>query len=98
HDLGIVAGLAHKVLVMYAGFIVERATVKELYRNPQHPYTRGLLGSLPRVDAANDGRLVSIEGLPPDMVNPPRGCPFAARCPYVFEQCVENPPLLNVGT
>jgi oligopeptide transport system ATP-binding protein len=97
HDLGIVAGIAQKVLVMYAGFIVERASVKELYANPQHPYTRGLIGSLPRVDARNEGRLVSIEGLPPDMLRPPTGCPFAVRCPYVFDQCVENPPLLPVA-
>jgi oligopeptide transport system ATP-binding protein len=96
HDLGIVAGLAHRVLVMYAGFIVERSPVKELYRNPQHPYTRGLLGSLPRIDEQQDARLVSIEGLPPDMINPPKGCPFAVRCPYAFEQCVENPPLLPI--
>jgi oligopeptide transport system ATP-binding protein len=96
HDLGIVAGLAHRVLVMYAGFIVERSAVKELYRNPQHPYTRGLLGSLPRIDEEQDARLTSIEGLPPDMINPPKGCPFAVRCPYVFEQCAENPPLLPI--
>jgi len=96
HDLGIVAGLAHRVLVMYAGFIVERSPVKELYRNPQHPYTRGLLGSLPRIDEQQDARLVSIEGLPPDMINPPKGCPFAVRCPYAFEQCAENPPLLPI--
>jgi oligopeptide transport system ATP-binding protein len=97
HDLGIVAGLAHRVLVMYAGFIVERSPVKELYRNPQHPYTRGLLGSLPRIDEQGGARLVSIDGLPPDMINPPKGCPFAVRCPYVFEQCAENPPLLPIN-
>jgi oligopeptide transport system ATP-binding protein len=96
HDLGIVAGIANRVLVMYAGFIVEQAGVKDLYASPQHPYTRGLIGSLPRIDASQDRRLVSIEGLPPDMINPPGGCPFASRCPYVFEQCVENPPLLPV--
>ena len=97
HDLGIVAGLAHRVLVMYAGFIVERASVKALYANPQHPYTRGLLGSLPRIDADSDTRLVNIEGLPPDLLAPPVGCPFAPRCPYVFDQCALNPPLLPVG-
>jgi oligopeptide transport system ATP-binding protein len=97
HDLGIVAGLAHRVLVMYAGFIVERAPVKELYRNPQHPYTRGLLGSLPRIDEEDNRRLVNIEGLPPELDQPPKGCPFAPRCPYVFEQCVENPPLLKIS-
>jgi oligopeptide transport system ATP-binding protein len=97
HDLGIVAGLAHRVLVMYAGFIVERAPVKALYAHPQHPYTRGLLGSLPRIDADSDTRLVNIEGLPPDLLSPPVGCPFAPRCPYVFEKCAINPPLLPVG-
>jgi oligopeptide transport system ATP-binding protein len=97
HDLGIVAGLAHRVLVMYAGFVVERAPVKELYANPQHPYTRGLLGSLPRIDSDENLRLVNIEGLPPDLLAPPTGCPFAPRCPYVFDKCVVNPPLLPVG-
>jgi oligopeptide transport system ATP-binding protein len=91
-----VAGLAHRVQVMYAGFIVERAPVHELYRDPQHPYTRGLLASLPRIDAG-DNRLVSIKGLPPDMLHPPTGCPFAARCPYAFAQCVENPPLIPIS-
>jgi oligopeptide transport system ATP-binding protein len=97
HDLGIVAGLANRVQVMYAGFIVERSPVHDLYRNPQHPYTRGLLGSLPRIDTGGDTRLTNIKGLPPDMLHPPTGCPFAVRCPYVFEQCVENPPLLPIS-
>jgi oligopeptide transport system ATP-binding protein len=97
HDLGIVAGLANRVQVMYAGFVVERSPVHELYKSPQHPYTRGLLGSLPRIDTGADTRLISIKGLPPDMLHPPKGCPFAARCPYVFAQCVENPPLLPVN-
>ncbi len=94
HDLGVVAGLAHRVIVMYAGFIVEHASVKELYANPQHPYTRGLLGSLPRVDERRDERLVNIEGLPPDMLNPPRGCPFAPRCPYAYDRCRDENPAL----
>jgi oligopeptide transport system ATP-binding protein len=97
HDLGIVAGLANRVLVMYAGFVVESAPVRELYANPQMPYTRGLLGSLPRIDSDENVRLVNIEGLPPDMLAPPTGCPFAPRCPYVFEKCVVNPPLIPVG-
>ncbi len=96
HDLGIVAGLANRVMVMYAGFIVERSAVHDLYRNPQHPYTRGLLGSLPNIADANT-RLTNIKGLPPDMLHPPKGCPFAVRCPYVFEQCAENPPLLPIS-
>ncbi len=94
HDLGIVAGLANRVMVMYAGFVVERALVKDLYIRPLHPYTRGLLGSLPRVDEERNERLVSIRGLPPDLLAAPRGCPFAARCPYVYDRCrAENPPL-----
>ena len=96
HDLGIVAGLANRVQVMYAGFIVERANVHDLYSSPQHPYTRGLLGSLPRIDTGGDNRLTGIKGLPPDMLHPPKGCPFSIRCPYVFAQCVENPPLVQV--
>ena len=94
HDLGIVAGLAHRVIVMYAGFIVEHALVRELYANPQHPYTRGLLGSLPRVDERRAERLVNIEGLPPDMLNPPGGCPFAPRCPFAYDRCREENPAL----
>jgi oligopeptide/dipeptide ABC transporter ATP-binding protein len=97
HDLGIVAGLAHRVIVMYAGYVVEHAPVKQLYAQPQHPYTLGLLGSLPRVDARRSERLVNIEGLPPDMLHPPRGCPFAPRCAYAYARCrEENPALLPV--
>jgi oligopeptide transport system ATP-binding protein len=98
HDLGIVAGLAKRVIVMYAGFIIEEAPVKELYSDPRHPYTLGLLGSLPRVDETQHRRLVSIEGLPPDLLGLPPGCPFAARCDYRIERCdKENPPLEPVG-
>jgi len=95
HDLGIIAGLAHRVMVMYAGFIVERAKVDELYEHPMHPYTRGLLGSLPRVDAESaDKELANIVGMPPDLLTKPKGCPFAPRCPYAFQRCQEeNPPL-----
>jgi oligopeptide/dipeptide ABC transporter ATP-binding protein len=94
HDLGIVAGLANRVMVMYAGFVVERAPVKDLYARPLHPYTRGLLGSLPRVDEERNERLVNIEGLPPDLLAAPRSCPFAPRCPYVYDRCrAENPAL-----
>ncbi len=94
HDLGIVAGLAEKVIVMYAGFIVERASVHDLYADPRHPYTKGLLGSLPRVDDTQHRRLVSIEGLPPDLLELPDQCPFAPRCVYNYERCwKENPPL-----
>lgn len=98
HDLGVVAGLAHRVIVMYAGFIVEEARVKELYGNPRHPYTVGLLGSLPRLDEARAHRLTSIEGLPPDLIDLPKGCPFYARCHYRVDRCKsENPTLAPVG-
>jgi len=98
HDLGIVAGLAKRVIVMYAGFIIEEAHVKDLYSDPRHPYTLGLLGSLPRVDQTQHRRLVSIEGLPPDLLGLPQGCPFAARCVYRIDRCEkENPPLEPVS-
>jgi len=98
HDLGIVAGLAKRVIVMYAGFIIEEAQVKDLYSDPRHPYTLGVLGSLPRVDETQHRRLVSIEGMPPDLLGLPPGCPFAARCDYRIERCDrENPPLESVG-
>jgi oligopeptide transport system ATP-binding protein len=98
HDLGVVAGLADRVIVMYAGCIVEEAAVKELYKNPRHPYTLGLLGSLPRLDAERPERLLSIEGLPPDLINYPKGCPFYARCNYRIDICAhEMPPLKTVG-
>ncbi len=94
HDLGIVAGLADRVLVMYAGFIVEEAEVDRLYGNPRHPYTKALLGSLPRMDGSPGEKLLSIEGLPPDLLELPTGCPFAERCDYVKDICRgENPPL-----
>ena len=98
HDLGVIAGLAEDVIVMYAGFIIEMAPVKDLYGDPRHPYTLGLLGSLPRLDASTHEKLVSIEGLPPDLIALPKGCPFAARCEYVLDKCLEeNPPLEPVG-
>ena len=94
HDLGVVAGLAEKVNVMYAGYIVERGNVKDIYGQPRHPYTIGLLGSLPRLDEAPGTQLMSIPGLPPDLIALPPGCPFAARCDYAQDQCVEaTPPL-----
>jgi len=97
HDLGVVAGLADRVLVMYAGFIIEESHVKELYAHPTHPYTLGLLHSLPRMDTGEHQRLADIPGLPPVLIEKPKGCPFAPRCPYVFDRCQENPPLLDVG-
>jgi len=98
HDLGIVAGLAKRVIVMYAGFIIEEAPVKELYAEPRHPYTLGLLGSLLRPDETEHRRLVSIEGLPPDLLGLPRGCPFVPRCVYAVARCwEENPALVAVS-
>jgi oligopeptide transport system ATP-binding protein len=98
HDLGVVAGLAERVVVMYAGYIAEEALVDELYRNPRHPYTKALLRSLPRVDGSREGKLETIEGLPPDLIMLPKGCPFAKRCVYALEKCwQENPPLEEVA-
>lgn len=98
HDLGVVAGMAQRVIVMYAGFIIEEAPVKELYANPVHPYTLGLLNSLPRLDSSEHQKLVTIPGVPPVLLREPVGCPFAPRCPYAFEHCVENPPLIDIAT
>jgi oligopeptide/dipeptide ABC transporter ATP-binding protein len=94
HDLGVVASMADRVLVMYAGRPVELGTVDEIYATPRMPYTLGLLGSLPRVDGATGERLVPITGAPPSLVNLPPGCPFAARCPLVRELCNEVEPIL----
>jgi oligopeptide transport system ATP-binding protein len=97
HDLALVAGLAHRVAVMYAGFIVEDAPVRALYAAPRHPYTVGLLRSMPRVDARSRGPLISIEGQPPELDRAFPLCPFAPRCPYVVERCrEERPPLVHV--
>ncbi len=98
HDLGVVAGLAQRVIVMYGGFIIEEAPVKDLYTNPQHPYTLGLLGSLPRLDDEEHRKLYSIEGVPPMLFTKPTACPFAPRCQWAMERChKENPMLETVG-
>lgn len=98
HDLGIIAGIADRVIVMYAGYLVEEASVKELYSDPRHPYTLGLLGSVPRLDEARKERLTSIDGLPPDQIDMPPGCPFAPRCVYAIDRCLEeNPSLMAVA-
>ena len=94
HDLGVVAGLAEKLIVMYAGYIVERASVKDVYADPRHPYTIGLLGSLPRLDEIRE-RLFSMRGLPPDLIDLKPGCPFAPRCDYVIDRCWEETPPLE---
>lgn len=96
HDLGVVAGMAQRVIVMYAGYIIEEAPVKELYANPLHPYTLGLLNSLPRLDIGERKRLVDIPGLPPLLLEHPVACPFSPRCPYVFDLCKDNPGLVNI--
>ncbi|MDE0672454.1 MAG: ABC transporter ATP-binding protein [Caldilineaceae bacterium SB0662_bin_9] len=98
HDLGVVAGMAERVIVMYSGFIIEAATVNDLYAQPHHPYTLGLLRSIPRLDEAHKERLVPIDGLPPDLLDEPSHCPFAPRCEFVIEKCwQENPPLETVA-
>lgn len=98
HDLGIVAGLARRVIVMYGGYIIEESGVKDLYINPSHPYTLGLLGSLPRLDETERERLFSIEGMPPTLYSKPKACPFAPRCKWSMERCwKENPELETVG-
>jgi peptide/nickel transport system ATP-binding protein len=97
HDLGVVAEMADDVAVMYAGQIVERAPVRDLFARPEHPYTVGLLGSIPRLDEKRE-RLPSIEGRVPDMSRPPDGCRFAARCPFVEPACrTAAPPLVEVA-
>ena len=93
HDLGVVAEMADDVAVMYAGQIVERASVRDLFARPEHPYTVGLLGSIPRLDEKRE-RLPSIEGRVPDMTQPPAGCRFAARCPFVEPDCRTTAPAL----
>jgi peptide/nickel transport system ATP-binding protein len=93
HDLGVVAEVCDEVAVMYAGEIVERAPVDELFANPQHPYTVGLLGSIPRLDHRVE-HLATIEGMVPNMASLPAGCRFAPRCPFVSDPCIEAPPPL----
>jgi len=98
HDLGVVAGIAQRVVVMYGGLIIEEAVVSELYANPQHPYTVGLLGSLPRVDDTKHERLFSIDGLPPVLYERPNSCPFVPRCKWAVERCwKENPPFEEIA-
>ncbi|GJQ51209.1 MAG: ABC transporter ATP-binding protein [Anaerolineaceae bacterium] len=98
HDLGVVAGLAQRMLVMYGGYVVEEAEVGELYANPQHPYTLGLLNSIPRLDQKEGKKLSSIEGLPPVLYEKPTACPFAPRCKWAIDRCwAENPPLEDIG-
>jgi peptide/nickel transport system ATP-binding protein len=94
HDLGVIAEIADEVVVMYAARVAEKGTVDQLFTRPHHPYTWGLLGSLPRLDADTE-RLVQIQGQPPSLLNPPRGCRFHPRCPYVMNVCKQTEPELR---
>ncbi len=95
HDLGVVAGFAERVMVMYGGYIIEESPVNLLYSNPQHPYTIGLLGSLPRVDERKHQKLFSIEGAPPILYQKPNACPFAPRCKWAMDRCWKENPMLE---
>jgi len=95
HDLGIIAGLADRVNVMYAGYIIEEAPVRELYVNPRHPYTIGLLASLPSLDSGKNKRLASIDGIPPVLYRKATTCPFAPRCAYRVDHCFNENPILD---
>jgi oligopeptide transport system ATP-binding protein len=98
HDLGVVAGLCERVMVMYAGRAVEVAPAGDLFARPQHPYTKGLLLSMPRLDERVGAELATIPGQPPNLQALPKGCVFADRCPYVFDRCrAERPPLFPYG-
>ncbi len=95
HDLGVIAGLADRVVVMYGGRIVEEAPVIKLYKSPQHPYTRGLLDSMPRLDSSGEDSLYTIPGQPPDLQALPEGCSYSPRCNYSFDRCSNEIPLLR---
>ncbi len=95
HNMAVVAGLCSRVIVMYAGKIVEEGPVEQIFENPQHPYTWSLLRSIPRVDALRHERLRSIEGIAPDLLRPPSGCRFHPRCPFRIEKCYEDEPVLQ---
>ena len=98
HNLGIVARYAHRVYVMYAGHIVEHGSSVDIYHHPYHPYTQGLLGSVPRLDEPRKTRLQPIEGQPPDLIAPPKGCAFCPRCSEATDACSKNsPPLIEIA-
>ncbi|ONI38072.1 peptide ABC transporter ATP-binding protein [Candidatus Epulonipiscium fishelsonii] len=98
HDLGVVAELCHRVVVLYGGLVMEEGLVDDIFENPKHPYTLGLMASMPEVNQDKSIRLQSIKGSPPDMTNPPLGCPFAPRCNYARKMCAaELPPYVEVG-
>jgi peptide/nickel transport system ATP-binding protein len=94
HDLGVVAEIADEIIVMYAGRVVEQAAKRQLFYDAQHPYTWGLLGSIPRLDRPRPEELYSIKGTPPSLINPPAGCKFRPRCPHAFDRCMEEPELI----
>ena len=97
HDLGVVADVCDRICVMYGGLIMEEGTADEIFYEPMHPYTMGLLKSIPRMDEESENqRLIPIPGSPPDMIKPPVGCPFAARCPYTMKVCMEKMPEYSV--
>jgi oligopeptide transport system ATP-binding protein len=95
HDLGVVAGMCERVLVMYAGRAVETGGVRDIFYAPQHPYTAGLLKSMPRLDETAAGRLATVAGQPPNLQRLPPGCSFAPRCAYAFDRCRTERPLLR---
>jgi oligopeptide transport system ATP-binding protein len=98
HDLGVIAEICNKVIVMYGGMAMEKASVYDIYENPQHPYTIGLLSSVPKNVTGQKNRLVPIEGTPPDLLSPPSGCPFSPRCPHTMGICLrEAAPLFKVS-
>jgi peptide/nickel transport system ATP-binding protein len=95
HDLGVIADIADEIIVMYAGRVVERGSTRDVFYDPQHPYSWGLLGSIPRLDRPKPERLHTIKGMPPSLINPPEGCKFRPRCPHAFEKCMQEPDLQN---
>jgi peptide/nickel transport system ATP-binding protein len=97
HDLGVIAEIADEIIVMYAGRVVEHGTKRDLFYDPQMPYTWGLLGSIPRLDRPRPERLHTIQGMPPSLINLPEGCKFRPRCPHAFDKCREEPALENRG-
>lgn len=98
HNLGVVAEICDKVTVMYAGHVLEQGTVNDIFYSPQHPYTRGLLHSMPRLDSQSRERMIPIDGTPVDLLDPPKGCSFGPRCEHCMKICLRNvPPLVEVG-
>ena len=98
HDLGVVSEICDNICVMYAGTIVEQGSSDQIFYEPKHPYTWGLLASVPKIDSDGHERLVPIEGNPVDLINPPKGCPFAPRCRYCMKVCIDQaPPQCTVG-